>query len=492
VLKPLSRTGIVQLTVLTAALVLGGGYEARHHTCLTSLANGDFWWHLRIGLGILQTHVLPRTGLYSQSATVPWMSSSWLYEIPIALGYRLIGLRVMLFTAILFKFVVAVLVFVLAGGLRQHFWTAVVLSLIAQYLLGSLQPLPVYCSMIALTVLLIVLMQHRRAPASRALYCLPFVFLLWANLDNQVVYGVLVIFLFLATSLFDCFLGAEVSQLEHLDPHLHQIALLTAASIAATLLNPNGWHLYRIFFSQATSVANRYFPEHHSLPFRTPQDYLLLLLIMTAFLALGLRRSRDMFQIALLTLFTMLSFRSQSDSWLAVITAIAIVGNAITEDNRLTRAVFAPVSQFATAATAGAVILGILAYIYTPRGEQALLAESAVAFPIKAADYIRNQQLPQPLFNPLQWGGFLTWYLPSYPVAIDGRNDLYGPDFNVQYSKMMNADIHYSAFPPFQGARTILLEKNSLMGKAFPAIAGFKVVYDDDIAVVLLRQVQQP
>ena len=70
-----------------------------------------------------------------------------------------------------------------------------------------------------------------------------------------------------------------------------------------------------------------------------------------------------------------------------------------------------------------------------------------------AAEYIRAHQLPEPLFNSFPWGGFLTWYLPEYPVAIDGRTDLYGADFNIQYAKVMNAEAHYSTFPPLNQGR---------------------------------------
>ncbi len=95
----------------------------------------------------------------------------------------------------------------------------------------------------------------------------------------------------------------------------------------------------------------------------------------------------------------------------------------------------------------------------------ALLAKIAEHYPVAAADYIRANHLPTPLFNPYSWGGFLTWYLPEYPVAIDGRAELYGPGFNIQYAKAMNFETHYSTFPPLNGAATILLDKSSHHGQ---------------------------
>ena len=164
---------ILQAAVLTAVLSVGAMHEAVRQTCLTSVANGDYWWHLRVGLGILDTHTLPHTGLYSQASAIPWTASSWLYDIAVAVGYRMMGLRIVLLTAILFKFALALVVFVLAGGLRGRFWTAIVLSLAAQYVLGNVQPLPLYCSILTMSVELALLLECRRTGSVKPLYWLP-------------------------------------------------------------------------------------------------------------------------------------------------------------------------------------------------------------------------------------------------------------------------------------------------------------------------------
>ena len=74
---------IVLLILLFVAAPL---LELARGSSLTSLNNGDFWWHLRTGLEILRTHALPHTGWFSQSASQPWIASSWLYDIKVAIG----------------------------------------------------------------------------------------------------------------------------------------------------------------------------------------------------------------------------------------------------------------------------------------------------------------------------------------------------------------------------------------------------------------------
>ncbi len=113
------------------------------------------------------------------------------------------------------------------------------------------------------------------------------------------------------------------------------------------------------------------------------------------------------------------------------------------------------------------------------------MADVAKALPVGACDYIRANHLPGPLFNAYEWGGFLTWYLPEYPVVIDGRVDLYGEDINVQYFKLTNAQIPLNSDDHFLMAGALLLEHNSPMAAALSAGPRFTVAYQDSVAVVL-------
>lgn len=485
---------MLQLVALIVLLASAGFHESIRQGSLNSISNGDFWWHLRTGLGILENHAVPRSAVYSQSASLPWMASSWLYDVLVALGFKLLDLRTPAILAIVFKFALALLTFLLVGGLRGRFWTAIALSASTQYILGAMPPLPLYCSVLAFAVELILLMGCRAPGNIRRLYWLTPLFLVWANVDVQFVLGIVLLLLFVAACAIEQW-GASIDWLERSSSlSLSTLAALTAASLVATVITPCGWNLYGLFFARATSAANVYFPGFQSLRFRSPQDYLLLLLVMAAFLALGIRRSRDPFPIALLVLCTLAAFHAQRDAWLATLAAVAIIGNAVPQTDLQSGHHDARISasQALSAAALALVLLAIATAIHLPYGRQAVLAEIGEGYPVGAADYIRLHQLPQPLFNSFPWGGFLTWYLPEYPVAIDGRTDLYGDDFNIQYAKVMNADAHYSTFPPLAQAGTILLEKKSLMGMSLPNVAGFNQVYADDVAVVLVREQPQP
>jgi hypothetical protein len=483
---------IPRVTALVLLFAAAGFHESIRQHSLNSITTGDFWWHLRTGLGILDSYSLPHSGLYSQSSALPWLASSWLYDVLAALGFKLFDLRFVAVLAIVLKAVLAALTFILAGGLRGRFWIAIALSAAAQYILGGMPPLPVYGSVLAFAAELILLLDCRTTGNVRRLYWLPLLFLLWANVDVEFVVGIAVLLLFVAACALEQWgTRSGIVWLERPSPPpINALGAWTAASLLATVITPYGWNCYAVFFARATSAANKYFPDYQSLRFRSPQDYLLLLLTMAVFLALGMRRSRDLFQIALLVLAVMAAFHAQRDAWLVTLAALAIIGYAIPPAEPARARV--PASQLLSAAGVALLLLAAATALHLPHDHKALLAEIGEGYPVAAADYIRDHQLPQPLYNSFPWGGFLTWYLPEYPVSIDGRTDLYGDEFNIQYAKVMNADAHYSTFLPFVQAATILLEKNSLMGTALPSVDGFKQVYADDVAVVLVRKQPAP
>jgi hypothetical protein len=471
--------------------------EAFRLTALSSLANSDVWWHLCTGLWILQHHALPHTGLFSQSSELPWIASSWGYDVLVAAGYGLLGLRAIPVLLMMCRAALALVTFLLARGCRGNFWSAVLLSAIAQYVLADRQPLPLFFTILAFGIELMVLMQARRSGQVRSLFWLPLLFLIWANLHTGFVYGLLLLGLFLVSMIIEQ--GGQSSSVTWFRndvPALPMVtvASVTGASILATLLTPYGYWNYAVAFAAFGGPADKYFADLHCMGFRRPQDYTLLLLTMTAFLALGRRRSRSIFSIFLLMGSTALSFHAQRDSWLVTLVSIAVIAGAVSGDEPSDETVLEQDRDawqwrrtgLATGALA-IVVLVMVAWLRIPGSGESLLKTVGRSYPVAAADYIRENHLPQPLFNNYDWGGFLAWYLPEYPASIDGRTDLYGGDAFLRYFKVMNAELPPTEEPALAHARTLVLPRRSLMADAFSTLPPFEVAYRDDVAVVLLK-----
>src|SRR5262249_1369647 len=82
----------------------------------------------------------------------------------------------------------------------------------------------------------------------------------------------------------------------------------------------------------------------------------------------------------------------------------------------------------------GVLLLVVVVGGYRHISEATLHAAVAKEFPAGAAAFVKaeREQSPRdpwydgPLFNDLDWGGYLIWALPELPVSIDGRMNLHG------------------------------------------------------------------
>lgn len=478
----------VQAAVLLLLFTTAAWIEAAH---ITALADPDVWWRLSTGNWIWQNHAVPHYGLFSQYSNLPWTDSSWLFDVLLAAAYKLMGLRALPVLLMGFKIAIAVVTFVLARGSRLNFWPAVFLAAIAPYAMPNLPPGPVACSIVMFAIELHLLFSARRTGNVRPLFWLPLLFLLWANLDVGFMFGLLVLLLFSVVALGDevgrrSGTGRSIGD-EAVPPRIG--AMVLAASFVAAFVSPYFFHSYGAA-SEELWLLVPYVQNLHAISFRRSEDYVLLLLAMAAFFSLGRRRSRDIFQIVLMISCLALAFTRQRDIWLLVLASVAVIadglpmGSAMEERENIDRA-----WKQTKLATAGLVLIAFIVAVFSriPSSRETLLSKVGETFPMRAADYIRANHLPPPMFNAYDWGGFLTWYLPEYPVAIDSRTALYGDEIDSRYFKVTTAEIPLDADPSFANARTILLRKDSPMAVALSAVPQFKVAYQDDVAMVLLQ-----
>ncbi len=486
---PLDTAG-ARIAVLLGLFTVAALYQAAH---LSALTDPDIWWHLRTGTWMLQSHAIPHDGLFSQSAALRWVDCNWGFDLLVGTAYSVFGLRGLPVLLMVLQIAIAAALFLLARGRQKNFWPAAILAAVAQYCISGLKPSPALVSILFFALELTLLLHSRRSGQIRPLLWMPLLFVVWVNLDRQFVYGLLALLLFYGAMVAD-HLGRRFGSLwlNNHCPHLF-LGVTTAvfgACVLATLASPYTYHLHELIWQGATNtVADHYLPEFHSMRFRQSQDYLTMLLAMTSFLLLGRRRSRDLFQLSLLVICSVISFRLQRDTWLVTLVAVGIIGSSFpTNDQEEVQGRVEPARRWTGLVTTAMVLATMAAgALRLPNRDTVLMAKVAETFPVRAGDYIGQNRLPQPLFNSYYWGGFLTWYLPEYPVVIDGRIDLYRDTYNLPYFKLTQAEIPLESHPGFRQAQTFLLEAKSPIAEALAVLPGFRVAYRDDLACVLVR-----
>src|SRR5947208_10441902 len=224
-----------------------------------NLEDADIWWHLRTGEWILSHHMLPLTDPFSlHGARKEWVAHSWLFEVLVFRLQQWFGLSGILYYNVLLTIAITAAVFTLIKRFEPALISAVGLAAISivSMLPVLLVPRPWLFTVLFFTIELKLLLSARATGNIRALWYLPFLFALWANLHIQFVYGLLLLGVAASEFLVTKILRRLTDQVEEnaLDPA--RIALVTVVCIAATLANP--YH-YRIYFPVLDVMAQQGF-----------------------------------------------------------------------------------------------------------------------------------------------------------------------------------------------------------------------------------------
>lgn len=484
-LSGLLKQRALRLLGLTALIVGVGTFS---FVKKLSVLDPDIWWHLSVGDWILQHRSVPRNGIFSQAASRPWMAYSWGYEVLLARAYdsfSFVGMG--LFGATL-TIAVAIAIFIMLYRVSGRFWIAWLLSgVTCAAFLFNIAPRPVFLTVILYTITLTQIFEAQRTGRFQALYWLPLVFLLWANIHIQFIYGLAVLGLFAGTNLIARLaVSWQVYPDFLLKSRLPVIApfVILACCIVSSCIGPYSYHLYHeAFVISQSKIMYKMIIELQALSFNFYNHYFELLLALTAFFTLGWSKKLDPFKLALLFFASAFAFRTWRDAWFLCVTASALIADfpdQAKEREPIRR------SDWALVALASIVLL-FLAARNTDLNSRTIDRMISNEYPVNAANFLRKNPIGGPLYNSFDWGGFLIFYMPEYPVSIDGRTDLYGDAMDEQYYETQEADPSYHSDPFLNQAGVAVLKSKYPITQALLGDRRFRVIYRDDIAVVFAR-----
>jgi len=479
----------VQLGALVAWLAGIGIHSMRVKYCATDF---DTWWHLKVGDWIVQNSALPHTGILSHTATDrPWVAYSWGYEVLLSRAYAWFGLLGIGIFGTLLTVAVAFSAYWMLRHISQRFWPACILAGItcAAFLFNG-APRPAFCSYILYCVLLALLFEAPRMGHLRALfYWLPLVFVLWANLHIQFIYGLFTVGLFVGVHIAQQALARAGFRPDYLAPSTlpaQQLILIMSMCVLATFVGPNFYHPYQVVLAYAKAkFAYKVIVELQPLPFRLISNFVELLLAAAGFYAVGWHRKIDPFKLGLLVAASVVSFRTMRDAWFICLSAAACIADFPAPETAPHRT-----DSWRELAAVGAavVLLLFMSAPFTDFSTRGLDRAISANYPVNAVNFLRRNSFSGPLYNNLNWGGFLMWYLPELPVAVDGRNDLYGDELDPVFYYSESAYPSYKTDPYLNESGLVILESKLPLAKVLTVDPRFRLVYQDEIATVFARQ----
>ena len=491
-LKALLQFRVLQLAALALLLVTIGGFAFHYKFCVL---DPDIWWHLKVGDWILDHHAVPHTGILSRTAANrPWVAYSWGYEVLLSRAYAWFGLIGIGVYGTLLTLLVAYAIYWMLRRLSGNFWIACIgTAIVCSAFLFNGMPRPFFFSIALFAVTLTLLLEANRSGSIKLLYWLPPIFFLWANLHIQFIYGLFLVGLFVAVNLAQraaerLHITTDFLATPSLPPSL--LAAIGVACIAATVVGPYFYHPYKVVLEYSKAkFTYSVIIELQPLTFRGASNFIQLFLTAAGFFAVGWKKKLDPFKLTLLTAATIIAYRTMRDAWFICLPAAACIADALASDQQLkaTQRHSESWREKLAVAAATAILLALIAngLDFNQRElDRAISSE----YPVNAINFLRRNPPPGPLYNALNWGGFLMWYMPQYPVAIDGRNDLYGDDLDKIFFASQNGDTSYQTDPYLNESSVVLLSSDLPLAKLLSVDPRFDLIYHDQVATAYVKK----
>lgn len=447
----------------------------------------DIWWHLRVGDWIVQHGSVPRVDLFSSYGMgKPWIAYSWLFEVLISKLVQWFGLSGIIIYMAAMRAAIAVTMFDLLRRLGTGFWKMLGLAFVGLFAMSvNFGPRPHLFTILFFILELDILIAARKRQDWRLLLLLAPVFLVWANVHVQVIYGLFLLLLF-----------AVEATLGHLLPRLRQAALNTlpadrlwlclALCGIVTLINPYSLQLYSVVFGYMGQTGQwSYITELQAPSFRDSRNYWELFIVLAAFFSLGWRREYRPLSLVLLVSGALLAFRSSRDAWFLIVPALAILPPGWTRDDvppcKLS------VQQAVLVVSGLCISLALMARVFR-LSDRHINAELNTEFPVAAVQYLKAHKLQGPIFNDYNWGGFLIYTLPEMPVSVDGRSNLHGDERIQRILATWNANPDWSLDDDLNTAHVVLASSNAPLTGLLRLNRSFRPIYEDHVAVIFQRE----
>lgn len=486
-LRRIARTTTAGPLLVTAAML------AVLPALVRRVGDPDFFWHYRTGLWIVQHRALPAHELFTY--TVPnnrWWAQEYGYQVLVyildrvggmlAVALVLGGLIWASFGLILARIrerehsrVVAAVAIVLAAGAGLAVWGAVTQVIDIVFL-----------------ALQLWLVERYLAGRGRALYAMPLLTVLWANLHGGVVFGPFLLGVVAAAVTAEGWWKQQPDRLRLARP----LWLVTLGGVVAMMLTPDGPALFGFILRTQFSVAAANFVREWQPPNLTHTDMRgLEVMLLLALTGVGWRRLRS-HDVALLVVTAVMALQSVRHITIFVVAATPIV---VWEWSALLpalrghlRRLRAPSGAMLRAAALGAVVVaGAFGLGFTARNLGGQAAATRANYPVEAADWLAaHPNVGTHMFNEFGWGGYLGnrfFGVANRRVFIYGATGLVGDPLLRTYADVVNPSLDWARILDAYHVDYVVYEPGQPLITALEASGQWTRVHADSVADIYVR-----
>lgn len=491
-LLQLSKTGLVGIGVFVLLLTL------------LPLTDSDYFWHLKTGEYIVAHAALPAGDVFSYTrAGHPWVLHEWLFEVllyAVSAGFGTTGVRVLAAALIMAALALS---FTTARRLASAAaaWAPL---LIGTYTFATgMSPRPQLLTYVCFAYYLAVLLRFKYEHATKALFVLPLVMVVWVNAHAAYAVGIALVLLFTACEWIVWASGSAR------DPAAKQrLVRLTQAVclvVLASLANPGLFERWSYPLQVVGMEVNQFIQEWQSPDFHQAESQAYLVLVLMFFVTSAYNSCKpDLTELALPLVFIVAAYVSKRHLPLAVLALVPFTALALTRGPSAAIKAFVlglkPVRWYMARRSKGrelgsyeyglnwlvACTIAVAVPVYV-HGNQLQSGHQPDKVQAEAAvDFIVARGLGGKLLNEYSDGGYLIYRLaPHAKVTVDGRADMYGDQFIKEYMHVYQGAADWQAKFERLGVDLAVLPLDAPIRQLLLGNGRFREVYRDKYYSVL-------
>jgi hypothetical protein len=459
------------------------------------LSDGDFWWHLKTGQFIVQNHSIPHNDFFSfTNFGKSWVTHEWLSEVIFYLIYSRFGFNALIF---IFAILTATAFWLVFKRCESHAFIAGFATFIGVWsTLPTIGVRPRVFTLLFASVFLFVLSRYARRGEGRGIWLLVPLMVLWVNLHAGYIMGFVLIGVTIVGVLLDGW--SEGETLKNQWSRLKNLALLLGVCLVSVNLNPHGPRIYlfpfEFFFSP---VQQEYVIDWLSPNFHDPAALPLAMLILLTIAAIAISPKRIKLSELLLFICTLYA-TLKSNRHMAIFALVAAPLLATYFQHWVDSTLLAKSFGSSRPPTTGpraiffavlllipilALVVRLKTQIYSPP------KQDRVGVPLLAVEFMKDNQVVGNTFtDPNIWSGYLIWTMPSNPVYIDGRIDMYGDSFVKNYVDITHGLADWREPFTQYSVKNVILSPDSALRLQLQNSPEWEKVYQDEMALVFKRR----
>jgi hypothetical protein len=462
---------------------------------LRPIADPDFWWHLRTGQFIVQTHAIPHTDPFSYTRVgVPWITHEWLSEILIFALFRFGSYALLILTFSILITIAFLLTYLRCPAETRPYVAGFVLLLGAVSTAPTWGVRPQMISLLLASLFLYCLDCYWRNANIYFLVPLPLIMLAWVNLHAGYFLGLVLLGVFIAGGSIDLLLSGllkrrQVESVSTLKPVL-SLCITLGVCVLVTLVNPNGILIIIYPFQTLISSSMQHFiqewfsPDFHQLMWQ-PLAWFILALIGIGMVS---KKSISPINILLTIGFGYAALISMRNIPFFALASVPVLAEEIGSIIKVRTTAYSPGRLFRWIVPILLILILLITCLRFIQVVQEQPQTEAENFPKTAVDWLQDNAPAGNLFNSYNWGGYLIWRLfPRYRVYIDGRADIYGDTFIFNYLSIYNAESGWAEKLKMQDIQTVLVEPGSPLANALRQSPAWHVSFSDKQSTIFRK-----